>query len=175
MSTKKQRKDSWFSKRDCAAAFGVSIQHFNTGQYARYVEALNDEHIRAQGKGHATLIYLPALFELVVQARINTAIEVSGGDVDMMGPSSPALEKYREARAARETLKLEHERGELVNRDAVRNTWRAIGQALHRAIERVRREHGKPPAAIIERTLSQCEKAIKAATNRQDEAKRGDA
>jgi hypothetical protein len=72
----------------------------------------------------------------------------------LLGPTSPNLERYRAARAAREELTLARERGEWVQVDEMREGLGIFAEAIARAIGRIERKHGRDAADLLRDALA---------------------
>jgi hypothetical protein len=102
------------------------------------------------GRGHPVLFYAPAL----VRAALERVEELSAP-----AAGSPALERYRTARAEREELELASRRNQLVARDKVTVVLTRIGEILRGVGDRLR-EHGDGPREVFNSGLDACLVAV---------------
>jgi len=81
------------------------------------------------------------------------------------GGTSPALEKYREHRAALAGLELNERRGRLVDIDAFAAWWESeVAAPLRRAVENLQRQHGPDAAAIVAKALGRADAVVSTRT-----------
>lgn len=77
----------------------------------------------------------------------------------LSGPgTSPALERYREARAKLAELDLEQRRGRLVDIGDLRERISMLASHLRKAAERIERLHGPDPKRILDEALDEVER-----------------
>ena len=82
----------------------------------------------------------------------------TGDDPALDGPSdSPALERYRAAKADLAEMQLERERGELISRDHVRAALGRWAGPLRRAGEILEKQHGQSARKVLDEALAQCD------------------
>ena len=79
----------------------------------------------------------------------------SGQDVD-----SPALERFRNARASLSELELERVRGSLVNVGNIQDHLRAISKRLRECSDRLEKRFGRDAKEMLNETLLSYEKEI---------------
>jgi hypothetical protein len=77
------------------------------------------------------------------------------------GPDSPALERYRDARASLSELELEQRRGRLVDVDELGDWWaNEIAAPLRRATETLQTRFGVEAAEIVTRALERADDVV---------------
>lgn len=76
------------------------------------------------------------------------------------GGDSPALERYRAARAAMAELDLKERQGELVARRFVLDHWNCIGGALRNFGVDLQRQFGRDAFDLWEQTLDECDRQL---------------
>jgi phage terminase Nu1 subunit (DNA packaging protein) len=80
------------------------------------------------------------------------------GDPMMSGKDSPALERYRLARAKTVELELRQKRGQLIPKDAVVQCLNIFASTLRDALDKLRRLHGDEAYAIMSQAIDDVEK-----------------
>jgi len=88
---------------------------------------------------------------------------LAAGDEDdalMTGVDSPALERYREAKARREWLAYERDLDQWIRRDDFRAGLRRFSTIMREGIEQLQRKCGDDAHAIIDRTLTKAVHAL---------------
>ncbi len=75
------------------------------------------------------------------------------GDALLVGPSSPAMERYRLARAQLAELELQERRGSLLSRAGAHRGMGRISHIIREALRALRRDFGREAAGIIEEAL----------------------
>lgn len=90
----------------------------------------------------------------------------TSGDDDILddplikGSDSPALERYRLARAKMAERQLEEIQGHIIPRDKLRPALLQLAMILRRAGEIMQRSHGPGPAMLLDEALTEAEKSI---------------
>ena len=74
--------------------------------------------------------------------------------------SSPGLERFRLAKAAREEIRLERDRGQVVNLAAMRAVHVRMAALLRDTSERLGREFGADAQGLLNETLEELEREI---------------
>lgn len=82
------------------------------------------------------------------------------GEELLEGPVSPALERFREARANLAELDLREREGELVDRETVHTGVVAIAGLVRSAGEQLQRQYGADAQAILDDALDDAEREI---------------
>lgn len=80
----------------------------------------------------------------------------------LAGSGSPALERYRAARAEREELNLAEHRGELIHSNQLRQQLQTMAGVLREAIAQLQREFGQKAYEIVAEALAEAESKIEA-------------
>lgn len=104
--------------------------------------------------------YVDRKIEKALRQTATEYADMLSGNGNGNGSASPALERYRGARASQEELRLAEMRGELVPPDIVRNVWAVIEIRMIAAQETLRREHGDSAWKIIDDALAEAEKVV---------------
>jgi hypothetical protein len=86
--------------------------------------------------------------------------KVEDEDPAMRGPASPALEKYRLAKAGREELKLESERKNLISRQDLREALGKWAALLKQASEILGQRFGVDAQQVLNDKLDGCQEII---------------
>lgn len=82
-------------------------------------------------------------------------------DPMLAGASSPALERYRLARAQREELELAARRGELVDVDELLTWYEAeVAVPIRRSLEALQKHHSQAAADVVLRGLEAAEQSV---------------
>ena len=82
-------------------------------------------------------------------------------DDPLLDGDSPALERYRLAKAKHAELDLEARKSELIERDKCRDVLARWATVIRRMGERLAKRHGKDAATSVNRSLEECERIIK--------------
>lgn len=86
-------------------------------------------------------------------------VERVGGE-DLGDGDSPALERYRAARAQLAELELERQKKTLVPRDAMRNGLSRFAHHLRQLAERMGKRHGPEAAITVNEAIDECGRVI---------------
>lgn len=81
-------------------------------------------------------------------------------DDDSTGGDSPALERYRAARAQLAEFELERQKRTLVPRDAIRNGLSRFAHHLRQLAERMGKRHGPEAAITVNEAIDECGRVI---------------
>lgn len=101
-----------------------------------------------------------AIHDFIAKNKYKLARETT---VTMDGPNSPALERYREERAAMAKLvRLERE-GKLVDRDEVRQSMQKAGAVIRQAGDTLRKQFGPLAAQILYEAIDDAESEVERA------------
>jgi hypothetical protein len=112
-----------------------------------------------------------AFHDFLAKNKFKLAREAS---VTMDGPNSPALERYREERAAMARLvRLERE-AQLVDRDEVRQSMQKAGAVIRQAGESLQKQFGPLAAQILYEAIDDAEAEVERAFAPQVEEEPGD-
>jgi hypothetical protein len=128
----------------------------------RQTKVINEQAERYGIPFGGRTICLPDVVRKLHDFLAANARKLSADDDDMMSPevASPALEKYREERAALAKLdRLEREQ-QLVPRDEVRMGLGRVASVLRTATEALQREFGPEAAALLSDALDDAEREI---------------
>ena len=142
----------WFDLATLPRIFDITPQGF-----AKSVRPLIDvADIRNAGERGRVLIRARGAINAWVKHQ-NT--RVAGGDPLLVaGGPSPALERYRSAKATQEELNLELRRRTHLDANEIRGELIRFAGVMRTAIEQVQREFGNPPADILSEALDETEK-----------------
>ena len=153
------RQLGWFTRKEAAAFVGVREPNF-------------DQNIRAylpadavqRGDRRRVWIWGPAIIALLTEREREKAKSASSnGDGDPLmvdGSDSPALERYRLARARIEELNYETRRGKYIPVDQLQQGWHAMANILRDAVARLRRQYGNEAGDLIDEALDDAEQTI---------------
>ena len=106
-------------------------------------------------------IDLPAVVKALHDFLATNARKLAAGDGDdplMAGASTPALERYRLARAKLAELELEQREGNVLLRDVLHEGFGEIASMLRRASERLDRQCGREAYEILDEALTNAER-----------------
>lgn len=105
----------------------------------------------------------PGSYDLreVLRWALMRGLLVDRGAADDLGAGdSPALERYRAARAQLAELELERQKKSLVPRDAIRNGLSRFAHQLRQLAERMGKRHGPEAAITVNEAIDECGRAI---------------
>jgi phage terminase Nu1 subunit (DNA packaging protein) len=146
------RRGAWLPVKELAAVFGITPQGFRVS----YLGDISPGDIR---QGKPLRVYAPA----AIQLHVERAIQRAGGRVDDeidAGPMSPALERWRLARAKSAEVELLRHLGELEAVAQLRSVHLEVLAHVRRFAERMIKTFGTVPAEDWEETTSQIDSAI---------------
>lgn len=125
----------------------------------RQAKVINEQAVRYGIPFGGPNISLPAvvraLHDFLADNKSRLAVD---GDVLMSGSSSPALERYREERAALARLDRLEREGGLVDRELVRQSLAQIAAIIRSAGETLEREFGSRAAEILIEALDDAQR-----------------
>lgn len=93
-------------------------------------------------------------------AQHQKATQIPSEDDPLLAGDSPALERYRLAKAKHAELDLEARKHELIERDKCRDILARWAIIIRRMGERLAKRHGKDAARSVNRSLEECERII---------------
>lgn len=100
-----------------------------------------------------------ALFDFL--ADYGPRLAVANGDDPLLdGPASPALERYRNARANREEFAFQRDLGEWIARDQVHDALGQLSAILRNAGELLQRQFGADAHAILDEALADFDRKL---------------
>jgi len=151
---------NWFTAAQVAAFLGVSQEYFRR-DLRPFLPA---EHIHEvkRGKAKRVWFYGPGVVQLRVQKAVDDALRATDGDPLLAGGSTPALERYRLARAKIEELKLERELGRWIERSVIHQGLAGIAAKIRAAGERLQKRFGPEAQNIIDEALDEAAREIEA-------------
>ncbi len=141
--------------REVARFVGVSEQAIRQG----YVDDLGDDDVQ---RGRPLFLRVAAVVELVIQRRVADRVRPipTSGDPLLEVGDSPALERYRLAKAMTAELDLAERKGELIDVakcNAVLHRW---GSILRRAGDRLNRISAES-GSVLGEAIDECESVIR--------------
>jgi len=157
----KDGERNWVKVAALAAVFGITPQRIHG-----IIKELPAEAVRlAVKRGEPTWINGPAFVSWWVERAVQRRRPVRGENGDPLlvgegGPASPALEKYREARAALAELELGERRRDLLPRSAVHEVFGRVAFRLRDAGEQLQREHGSEAHEVLNEALDDAEREM---------------
>ena len=153
---KGRRESGWLTRRQMAAVFDVSPWSF-------------DQHVRpllpadaVRGEGKDLRFYAAGVVEAWAIRRFRPSAENKSGESDplLVGPQSPALERYREARAEREELLVAQLRGDLVDRREFQALLLRTAHILRGCGEALQRQFGPDAQGILDESIDDVEREV---------------
>ena len=168
---------AWLSRPMAAAALGVSPNVLDK----RFRELARDESGKPgaapceRGTGHTLEVYVRALVEAWVNFRIERALgplreqlraaRAAPGVPDDAalwdsGDGSPALERYRAARADLAELDLEERRGDLVDRREFQALLLRTAHILRGLGESLQRQYGPDAQGLLDEAIDDVEREV---------------
>ena len=113
----------------------------------RQTKVINEQAARYGIPFGGAKIDLPAVIRAMHDFLADNAVKLARNEDDLLaGPGSPALERYREERAAIARLDRLEREGALVSRDEVRTSFGRVAAILRTAGDALQRQFG--PAAV---------------------------
>lgn len=105
-----------------------------------------------------------ALIEVMVEKRVADRVvnvpQVPADELLLEDGDSPALERYRLAKAKLAELDLETRKGQLIERDKARDIFSRWAVLVRRMGERLAKRFGPDAAATVNETLDSCRAAV---------------
>ena len=148
------KPNEWFDRASMAAIFGMRASSFDKGP-RRFA---TDEDIRREGR--RVMFHAPSIIRRWAEATYGPTI----GDEEEAGlfrdTDSPALERWREAKAKHAELDYRERVNELVPRDQIRAGLLEIASRLRQFGESLQRHYGNPAIDLLHEALADIEEAI---------------
>ena len=141
----------------------------------RQAKILNEQAIRYGIPFDGATVSLPAVVRALHDFLADNKHKLARVDDDLMvGPTSPALERYREERAAMaRMMRLERE-GELLPRDLVRQSLAKTATILRNAGESMQKQFGQSAADLLYEAIGDAEaEIVRFFTRRETEVENG--
>jgi hypothetical protein len=158
---------NWVTIATLAEVFGVSTQHIQKLTRDLPAKIVRPSKKRGTptwvcGRGFVDWWVARALRRR--RDRVPSASTAAEGNGDPLlvaeGVASPALEKYREARAALAELDLQERQRDLLPRQAVHEVFGRIASRLRDAGEQLGREHGSEAHDVLTEALDDAEREV---------------
>lgn len=111
-------------------------------------------------EGAPTGINVPEFVGWYVERQLRRATTQAGGDPDMVGGDSPALERYRAAKADLAELDRDERRMKLIPRDQAEESARMRAQVMRRAGEKLQRRFGVEAQEILDDAIDEATRII---------------
>ena len=97
----------------------------------------------------------------LVEWRLERQAETDDVDPLLAGSDSPALERFRNARADRKELELAARRQQLIDVDEFLAWWDSeIAAPIHKSLEKLQRKYGKEAAELVTASLNHATEVI---------------
>jgi len=146
---KAEPEKGWASVRQISDVLGISVQ----GISQSYLPMLETKDVDESGR--PTLLRCKAVLDIYVSRRADQFLEPlqDGGD-------SPALERYRLAKAKLAELDLHLRKNDLIERDKAKEIFLRWAVLVRRMGERLSKRFGPDAAATVNETLDACRIAV---------------
>ncbi len=127
----------------------------------RQAKTINEQAVRYGIPFGGAVINLPLVVRALHDFLAKNAVKLAREEtITMDGPNSPALERYREERAAMARLvRLERE-GQLVDRDQVRQSMQKAAAVIREAGQRLQKQFGHAAAQVLYEAIDDAEAEI---------------
>lgn len=127
----------------------------------RQTKVINEQAARYNIPFGGATINLPSVVRAFHDFLADNAYKLTRDDADLMqGNSSPALERFREERAALARLDRLEREGQLVPRDVARATLARIATVLRNAGDALQRQFGLAAVEILYDALTEAEREV---------------
>ncbi len=127
----------------------------------RQTKVINEQAIRYEIPFGGASINLPAVVRSLHDFLAVNKHKLSRDDDDLMnGAATPALERYREERAALARLDRLEREGKLVARDTIRQSLAQVASLIRAAGESLQRQFGQGAADVLNEALDDAEREI---------------
>jgi len=145
----------WLTRPEALTLIGRSAEYFRNNIQA----ALPPGHIRrAGGRGNPWQFYGPAVVKVLLVLNSTPSTEA---DPLLSGSDSPALERFRLARAEREELELAVRREHLIDVDEFLAWWDAeVAIPIRKGLEKLQKKHGSKAVDLVSAAVRQSEAVV---------------
>jgi hypothetical protein len=127
----------------------------------RQAKILNEQAVRYGIPFDGATVSLPAVIRALHDFLADNKHKLArDDDVLMVGPTSPALERYREERAAMARMSRLEREGELLPRDSVRQSLSKTATILRNAGESLQKQFGQSAADLLYEAIGDAEAEI---------------
>lgn len=155
MATPDPTTTNQLTQRQMAEALRVTSRHFRE-RYQPHVAPSS-----MVGEGSNLRFHLGAIRDILDAELAKAEAKRSGNDDPMFADAdSPALERYRTAKAAQEEIKLAEMRGEFASMARVRERLDSGAAILRRCGEQIERQYGDGPATLFREHLDEWAKGL---------------
>jgi hypothetical protein len=138
----------------------IPQKHWRT-MSGRQAKVINEQAHRYDIPFGGATINLPAVVKALHNFLADNAVKLARDDDPMMqGSGSPALERYREERAAMAKLDRLEREGSLLPRDEVREALGRVANILRGAGDTLQRQHGQAAVDILLETLDDAQREV---------------
>lgn len=146
-----EKRECWFTKTEMAAMFGISERYFD-----REIRPLAPrDALRREGR--CMMFLAPKVLQAWRDSAVADALTDCAKDGIMAGPSTPALEDLRRARAEIAKLDLDERRRNLLPRELIRRAFGRVASLLRGAGDVLLHRFGEEAAEILTDVLDEAD------------------
>ena len=139
----------WVPLKVAVTYFGISGQAFHQGVR----QWMDVAHIRDAGKRGAVKVWMPGAIAAYKDHAVEMTKTAKGDPLLSGGGPSPALERYRAAKAIQEEMNVELRRRSHLDANEISGELKRFAGVMRHAIEQVQREYGNDPAEILNEAI----------------------
>jgi phage terminase Nu1 subunit (DNA packaging protein) len=153
--------DGFLTASTAARLLGCSVQNIRTN----YLPKLTGDSII---QGRPVRIRFSALIDLIVERRVEerTRAPVQASDDPLLAEGdSPALERYRLAKAKHAELDLEQRRAELIDLAKCRDLFGRWGSVIRKMGDRVSKRFGSEANQMVAEAIDECDSIVRGLGN----------
>lgn len=128
-----------------------------------YLPQLRPEDVR---RNASPLIFrVAAIIELIVDRKVSEQTKVTPDDPLLDDGDSPALERYRLAKAKHAELDYAEREKQLIDKEKCRDVLSQWGNVIRKMGDRVSRRFGVEANQIVSEAIDECESVVKGLAN----------
>lgn len=153
--------DGFLTASTAARLLGCSVQNIRTN----YLPKLAGDNVI---QGRPVRIRFAALIDLIVERRVEERTRAPAPTSDdplLADGDSPALERYRLAKAKHAELDLEQRRGELIDLSKCRDLFGRWGSVIRKMGDRVSKRFGVEANQMVAEAIDECDSIVRGLGN----------
>lgn len=145
----------WFDRRQCMSAIGCNQARFANYWHPRFA----DDEVVKHGRKYFYLgsALLRVFAEVENNPHKNHPGKKAADETDplLVGSDTPALERYRLAKAELSELELAEKRKQLVSLELLKETWGPVVDVMRKAIMTIEKDYGRDAGEVIDDAIDE--------------------
>lgn len=145
----------WLDRRQCREAIGCNDARFGSFWHQRFADGDVTKHGRKLYYRGSALLRIYADVENNPHKNHPGKKATDETDPLLVGSDTPALERYRLAKAELSELELAEKRKQLVSLDLLKETWGPVVDVMRKAIMTIEKDYGRDAGEVIDDAIDE--------------------